>query len=293
MWTFRVIFGEKSIGRITDGGCYVNESAVFEEILRIMSGFNGVAIPIWHAERNGVAVRLPEKSPELRLVLALCKQCDRTPELSEFWSQTDTDRLFRVRRIREYDAKDLREAEFLTIVRWGEADPIFSYAGRQGERYIGKVAKAKWKKRYGLTYCEKSPRFVNDELRAQLEAEELKGIVFHPVFFDRPEKAKGHFWELGSSITMPPCLLPVVTIPNTDPPSGHTYDDGGHFPKELRFHRAEVAALGNFDVAITREDIDLRPTAWWRELVISQRAYQVFRKLKLTTVAFAPVRLEE
>lgn len=292
-WSFRVILGQKPLASDLSSGCYLSEPDLFSEIREIVISSGGNAAARWQEIRNpGASVYFPEGSPELNRILQLCKQCDRTPELSEHWSQELTDKKFWVHRIREYEPKDIRNAEYLTIVRWGVADPVFSYAGRRGERFVGKVAKAKWKKRYGLTYCDRSPRFVNDELRSELEARDLKGIVFHPVFFDHPEKAKGHFWELGSSLTMPPCLLPVVTIPRTDPPAGHAYDDGGHFPQELRFRRREVAALGDFDIAITREDIDLRPSAWWRELVISQRAYRILRDLKVTTAVFAPVRLD-
>jgi hypothetical protein len=199
---------------------------------------------------------------------------------------------FRVRQIRCYKKWDLEEPEYLTIHRWGNWYRIFQYDSVKEGSYVGRVAKAKWASRYGITNNARSARFVNDELKSELEKASLVGLTFLPVLWDYPEKAKVRFWQLSSSITMPRCLLPVLNVPEDRQP-WTTYDDGGHFPQELVFRRSQVEAIEPFDVALTapEEEIHCGPNSWTRTLVVSQRFRQVIKKLKLTTAELVPARL--
>lgn len=67
--------------------------------------------------------------------------------------------------------------------------------------------------------------------------------------------------------------------------------DGGYRPPEMTFRRGEVEALGQFDVALTREVVGSFPR-WYRpEVIVTQRFRQVLRKMKNADVGFNPVHL--
>lgn len=199
---------------------------------------------------------------------------------------------FWVRRFRHYEKSDRDKSEYLRIHDWGQADALFEFDSVRDGLYCGKVRGAKWKARHGRTTlgCHSSPLFVSGELKQALEVESLGGLAFKSVLFDKPEKVRGEFWQLTSTVTMPPCLLPVLTIPSTPHPV-MCYDDGGHFPQELVFEEAAVRQIEPFDIALTRENLCPLPNAWPYEFIVSQRFRQVCQKLKMSSVDLVPVRL--
>ena len=243
-------------------------------------------------QNDTLAANVPENDPHILEAFALLQEAGWEPFFGEFVPPRVKDSRFWVRRLRYYDKRDFDEPEYLTIHRWGNWHRIFEYDGVDGNLFKGKVAKAKWNSRYGITNNPRSPSFVNDELKGELEAAKLIGLTFLPVLWDQPEKAKGKFWQLTSNITMPRCLLPILNVPETQQP-WTTYDDGGHFPQELVFRRSQVEAIEPFDVALTspEEEIHCGPNSWTRTLVVSQRFRQVIKKLKLTTAELIPARL--
>ena len=139
--------------------------------------------------------------------------------------------------------------------------------------------------------------FVNDEIRVSLQAANFRGLIFHPLEWDKPRLAKEKFWELDSTVCLPPCLLPTVQTVTTTMLDGSqqfatSYDDGPYRPLELVFRRSEVQVLGEFDIAHTREDL-----LWTRSdvgkhmLVVSQKFRQTLKELEGEDVSYGIVRL--
>lgn len=254
-------------------------------------------------EREEVSLSIEERHPFLPDFLSMLAEAGWTPLYAEFVPAVIKHTHFQVLRIRKFEKRDLENAEYLSVFGWSDMTCVFRFHDMAPDgQVIGKVARAKWKTRYGLTqqfkafhgdiqYASRSPYFVNDELKRDLEAAELRGLVFRPVVFDHPEKAKGEFWQVDSSIIMPPCRLPVVAIPDSP---GTRYDDKGHRPAQLVFRQDEVRELEPFDVALTHpaEIITNGQNSWTREIIVSQRCRRIFNKLKMGTVTLVPVVLE-
>ena len=233
-----------------------------------------------------------EGNPHLEKILELLADAGWKPYLGEYVPKELRSTQFWVRRFRHHEKRDRDECEYLQVHDWSRGEAIFEFDSVRDGHYCGQVKGAKWKARYERTslHCHSSPFFVNTEIKRALEAENLKGIAFKPVFFDKPEKARGEYWQLTSTITMPPCLLPVLTIPSTPNPV-LCYDDGGHFPQELVFDHAAVREIEPFDIALTRENLCPLPNAWPYEFIVSQRFRQAIHKLKMSSVDLVPVRL--
>ena len=266
---------------------YVTDCQLFDSLWKFANEHLGVS-----ERRDYIKIEVPEKTSQLPIFLGLLKEAGWKPFFGEFLPPELKDSRFEVRRFRHYEKIDREKAEYLTIHRWGPWFAAIGYAGMNDEVYVGKVSGTKWATRYGRIDNSRSPRFVSDQLKAELEAAKLVGLTFLPVLWDHPEKAKGKFWQVSSSITMPRCLLPILNVPDT--PSPWTiYDDGGHFPQELVFRRSEVKAIEPFDVALTapEEEIHCGPNSWPRTLVVSQRFRQIIKKLKLTTAELISARL--
>lgn len=276
---------ERSIGATA---C-VQDPMVYSQIWEIARRHWGVSVPL---ESKSLVLDVSPADVYLPIVLNLLKSVNWEPLFGEYIPPTLRTSRFVIRRMRRYEKSDFDEPEYLTIHRWGNWYRIFEYEGVEGGLYKGKVVRAKWASRYGNTNNARSPRFVNDELKQELESAKLTGLEFLPVLWDQPANAKGKFWQITSSITLPRCLLPILEVPEDRQP-WTTYDDGGHFPQELVFRQSEVKATEPFDVALTApdEEIHCGPNSWPRTLVVSQRFRQVIKKLKLTTAELIPSRL--
>ena len=243
--------------------------------------------------RQDIDIYAPVGEPNLERIFELLASVGWTPYYGEDVPKDMRSTHFWVRRFRHYDKRDRDECDYLFIHRWTMGEALFEFDSVRDGLYCGKVKGTKWKARYGLTtlHCHSSPFFVNGEFKRALEAENLQGLAFKPVLFDKPEKVRGEFWQLTSTVTMPPCLLSIHTIPSTPNPVLR-YDDGGHFPQELVFDQEAVRKMEPFDIALTREDLCHLPNAWPFEFIVSQRFRQVIHKLKMSSVELVPVRLQ-
>ena len=123
----------------------------------------------------------------------------------------------------------------------------------------------------------------------------LRGLELRPVVWDHPEKVKSAFYEISSTLTMPPCLTPLVAYPI----SGDLwYDEPGYEPPELAYDRTAVEAMGEFDIAWTREAtgmVDPRfELSFGPSLIVSQRFRQQLHPLAQMdgyNITYHPVRL--
>ena len=205
--------------------------------------------------------------------------------------------LFHVYRNRVYDAVEIEEAPLLHA-HPRCADQIMADWGYGGDNETGWIAQAngRFAKKLSFGRLDSLPVMIFDEeLKAVLENENLIGLDFIPVKFDRPDKAKRALWQLAQTHKMPPCLLPRVTQRREpyagDNSFGALWDEGGYSPMELRFNHAQVHEMGQFDIATSREKIGSNEKMMQTEVVVSQRFREVMQKLKIKGLEYIPVRL--
>lgn len=290
--TIPVQKGERTLARGHEA--FVSDPEIYSALFKLAVDHLGIP----SHKRDSFIVNTPEANRYLAEFFALLEEAGWKPFHGSFVPEELKDSRFIVFRRRWYEKNDLDMPEFLTIEGWGSCFGVFECNEIRDGLYVGNVRKTKWKSRIGIAknyagLFRRSPQFVNDELKRDLEASDLIGLTLLPVLWDRPEKAKGKFWQLSSSVTMPRCLLPIIDVPNNGIPF-RCYDDGSHVFRELVFRRSEVMAMAPFDVALTSKEEDIRvgPDNWRHTVVISQRCRKVFNKLKLTSARLHAVRLE-
>jgi hypothetical protein len=287
-FTFTVINRDRRDGEFSHTA-FVSDERIYRAIQDIGHDRLHATLP----RDSDITIRGFEGDPNLEQIIQLLAEVGWTPHFGETLPRELMPTHFWVRRIRHYEKGEKNQCDYLRLSCWGLGEDLFDFESIRDGLYCANVKGARWKARYGSGYNQHLPSayFVNGEFKRALEAENLVGLTFKPVLFDKPEKARGEFWQMTSTVTMPPCLLPVLTIPSTPRPV-LCYDDAGQSPLELVFEETAVRKIEPFDVAITREYLSDEPGAWAWLFVVSQRFRQVAHKLKLSTVDFAPVRLK-
>jgi len=201
---------------------------------------------------------------------------------------------------REYSSRDLDKAPYLILRGYGNRW-IAKMALREDFGNIKVVANKKLDDPmpYGDLYY---PVYaMNTWLTEELERRKLKGFTVREI--EIQDRRPGHqsIWQPWSTIMMPRCCLPVVSswgepcesfgIESTNHRGWH-YECGPYQPDELVFLRAEVALLGDFDIAVCQEYLGAGYVRF-PMIVVSQRFRQVLKELKVPGVAYAPVWLKE
>lgn len=201
---------------------------------------------------------------------------------------------FQIRTIVTYEAGEIDAAPFVRLQdRWAEWH-ITGFVRRNGKRWVGHadeevghLTQQGWQQTHGVVDGWHN-YFVHPKVRAHFEKAGLK-LNYHPLEWDKPEEAKGKFWEIDTSHTMPPCLTKIISWED----GTRVYEDEGCEPVELQYRRDEVAAMGDFDAAWTREEIGKPgdPRDGGHLLVVSQRFRRACLDFPLEHVSFVPVRL--
>jgi hypothetical protein len=200
---------------------------------------------------------------------------------------------FQVRTIVTHDKADLDQAEwFILPAIWGEW-PVCSFVARNGRRWVGKAEGVG--KRTGEEWSQQIGNvdgwhnyFIHPNVRTHFENAGLR-LIYHPLEWDNPKAAQGTFWEIDTPHTMPDCLTPM----SQDELGMRFFEDAGCEPAELRYRRADVATMGGFDAAWTKEEIGVpgEPREGGHHLVVSQRFRRACVDYGLDHVDFIPVRL--
>ena len=269
----------------------MGQAFVLNEVYRAIQDIAFEHLSAAPPRRPYLYLRAPEGDTYVQRILELLAQAGLHPYYGEKFPSELSPTHFWVQRFRHYEKSDRDACDYLSAL-WAQGEPLFEFDGVRDGLYCGKVKGGRWKARYGSTsmHCHYSPFFVSGEFKKELETENFRGLVFKPVLFDKPEKVRGEFWQLTSTVTMPPCLLPVITHAGT-PHDILRYDDGGYYPQELAFEEAAVRQIEPFDIALTLENLCPLPNAWPYDLVVSHRFHLVCQKLKMSSVRFIPVRL--
>jgi hypothetical protein len=238
------------------------------------------------------AVRSPSAHPSLSSLLEVIRRGGWLEVYDNFVSLTPNQ--YRIRLVRHYDGSDLDHCEFLYLApTWGEW-PLTSFCGRKGERWIGDVRRVGFHSKQGwaqpIGYIDGLRNyFVSQKILDDLIKARVVGLCVHELLWDKPELARGKFWEIDSHIVMPPCLLPVSEIDET-----RFYAEGAYEPPELAFLGKDVYKLGTFDIARCAENLaqPRKPNRGSTVFVVSQRFRQTLKKLGLLPdVRMYPVRL--
>lgn len=282
----------------------LRQAAVFRKIIEL-TGQSPRQNPAF------LILNIPVEHPKLPEVLRIIRdETGRIPIPHRIMRHNGENmKYFYVRVFREYEERDVRDLPYVVVHckrRIGDSrDPLQT----DDEQYLAKAnnrLKAHWK--YGSLGFH-TAYAMSRRLKELLEQEPMRGFLPHLVLFDKPEKAAKELWQPWSEVVMPPCLLPLVDnlgepttsdgladpIEYTDRPRypgrGVHYEGGPYIPEELCYSATEVAALGEFDVAIARERVGNFKRGAFRPLIISQRFRKVLKQEKLSGMQYNPVRL--
>lgn len=205
---------------------------------------------------------------------------------------------FRPSRIRTYEKREYDAFEFLCLRPAGIPNIALFAENREGTHVL--YANERLKKK--LTFAsEELTRvfYASEEGRDYLNAQNLVGLCWEPAVFDRPEKAARKLFRLRSYVILPSALTKIVDGRDRDladvPLSeggDRDWDSGGYRPPEIHYRREEIDALGEFDIALTREMIGGRPQWYHPDVIVSQRFRRVLMKMKNTSVGYNPVHLD-
>lgn len=212
---------------------------------------------------------------------------------------------FMVLKYRSYSEEELGSADYLSLAAgqligwWSEK---ITEAQILSETYVVDA------RRYHIKKLELGCIFPTDAfavasgMRARLESGDFCGLRLDPVIVVPERSKKRDLWKLGSSITLPPSELKIVTsdgshVNVSDSWNMGYFDDAGYLPIELRYSRDNFEAIGPFDIAMTAERLGrIGPEAASRaesvrRVVVSQRLRQFIVSQKIRGVGFSSVRL--
>jgi hypothetical protein len=282
----------------------LRKESVFREIIRL-TGQSPRQNPAF------LVLNIPMENPRLPTVLRVIRdETGRVPIPHRIMRRTgENAKYFYLWIAREYEEKDVRDLPYVRVqcsrVIADSRDPI----QMDDERYLAKANNrltAHWE--YG-NLGTLAGYAMTTRLKDLLQQQGMKGFRPRPVTFDKLEKAAKELWQPWSDVMMPRCLLPLVdnagepTTPDgladpieytdrpRDPGRGVHYDAGPYISEELCYSAAEVAELGEFDIAIARERVGATKRVAFRPVVISQRFRQALKKEKLPGMQYKPVRL--
>ena len=251
------------------GGLFVKTETAFRRIMEL-TGKSPMRNPAFV-----ILEGLPLNHPKLPEVLRIIKEeTGRIPIPHRIMRHNgEAAKYFYLRVIRKHEEKDVRDLRFVGVHCSREIadtrDPIQTDDGRCFAK-ADKHLKARWD--YG-NWGTLPAYAMTTRLKELLELEGMKGFHPRPVVFYKPEKAAKELWQPWSDVVMPRCLLPLVdnvgepTTPDgladpieytdrvRDPGCGVHYDAGPYITEELCYSAAEVAELGEFDIAIARERV--------------------------------------
>ncbi len=254
-------------------------------------------------EATGWHCRVPLDDPRAQRVIRLLLRHELIAGEPLQWKHTKPGlTLFLSRR---YSDDELEDAAFLQLtgVRHGET---FGRSAGDGRSIANALS---LKRLVSATACTSFPSvLVREVVRQRIQESDLLGFEFMEVI---PERRTGRkpgereaiswesvcepWWELRSSVTMPP-LSPSVRILYPDPAWG-PFDprqivgihEGAFRGGELHYIKSDIEQMSPFDFAMTWEHVGAPP--FGDRLVVSHRVYQLFKQHRFKA-RWAPVRLD-
>lgn len=254
--------------------------------------------PRGRGEYFAIKVSEPADSPKVEQI----REILNSTGLSEFHEGTriPADRArahYAFSYIRQFSKAEIEGAQYLRMnIGGGNRGFIASRADTTEDGYVLRIDN-KQKNNIAIGWLDViiTP-YASDAGRAELEEYSYKGLEFLPAIFDRPEKVTKPLWMMTSSVTLPPCQLPVETRSFENRHTGtqdeeRGWDDQGRVQVVLRYDKAEIASLGDFDFAKTREQIGSMKKHYRHHYVVSQRFRKAILEGKHRWIDFVPVEI--
>lgn len=251
------------------------------------------------------AARLPESDARMLQILGWLEREGYRP-----WDeQTDLDYSceYNLARLREYDASDWEQAEYLEP-HIDAIDEIY-HVGRDEEgRLIVGGKDLVMEQDFEITIFNEW--VAPQRTREILENANLEGLTFRPVVIDPKEGGNiggkafrhpagdkpprgGPWWEITSDIKLPPVAASMTLsdqkgnpLPPGDENVIYTAREGSYNHAELHFRRSDMEQMEPFDIALTREHFHVRP-----RIVVSSRFYRACAERSLR-INWVPVHLD-
>lgn len=202
---------------------------------------------------------------------------------------------------RIYDAQDLEQAEYLTMLANNEISE--KTLQMVDGRVVLRKPVANPKK---IASVPGGGFVVSDRIKTALEREELHHISFLPTeIISREGKHLGQsaYWQVMTDLILPPVS---PTMKKVHSASGVPLEEGQvadyylregltipevlYRPSETHYVASDLRSLAPFDLARVLEELGTEPRL--KYYVASQRLYQVLTRLGLD-ILWRPVRLEE
>ncbi len=197
---------------------------------------------------------------------------------------------------RSYDPEDFETARYLQL----KHEVLVSYDAEGDESGRIRIDAARLHPELRLGCVLYQGIVVSDAIRIQMLEEGLIGPKFNRLLLSGPGavEAQDRFWELTSSIILPPMPRDrVITHVNTPDDFEHVagITDGKFFEKEIHYNEAAVGAIEPFDFAVTHE-IFCGPG--WKEThqgerrAIGSQRFRQFCIARDISMSWIPVRLD-
>ncbi len=281
-------------GVISDASAYLRLCALFGKP-QIADGFD-------ESKPNGSSFLVFSDSKEYSEGLELLRTQGLKPAFTHRLRPDQVKERFRVVRGTAPSIERLDACEYVSLT-WCDAHVGYHYT-TEDDKIVAMAEKAEFKKTTDIGALAPSRRLaVSAKFMANFQAAGLRGALFQQIEW-RPRKGMTYVPDnpirthwLNAEKEMPRCLTPRVgflgdltgvhfwdneeLVKHAIPHMACGWDDEGRRDYTLRFRRKEVAAMGDFDVALTYEWILLvgnENPRWFPQLIVSQRFRQWAKK---------------
>lgn len=257
---------ERCNGAVVDQGLY-------EQIVTI--GKNAQESVTSCMDISCTRFRVSSENSVVEKVFSLLAKVGLTPKFQFYLSPREREKHFTVRTLWQPTQKQLKNTAYFQITAVGrDSSNVGKLLGMDSDHRAHISADSEqWKRPQELSELSERLFVVSNRFRKRFEEAGLVGLKLHDItwYF----QARWHGWDevdpiedprarqwMGSSVRMPLCLTPRRYTEGPDvgglvtkkkPGHRHCYDSEGLAPSILRFSRAAVEKLGEFDVAVTQE----------------------------------------
>lgn len=218
---------------------------------------------------------LSPQGPVTKAIFDLLSKAGVSPKFQSELEVENSEKYFTVRTGWDASSRQVQEAEYFQITSLVyDSSNVGTLLGMDADHLAHiSASKEQWKRPQELAELRERLFVVSDRFRQRFKEAALIGLKLHDISWYY--QAPGHGWNevdpiddprgrkwMGSSVRMPPCLTPRrytqgplvgKIVKEKKPKHHHCFDSEGLAPAILRFSRAAVEELGEFDVAVTRE----------------------------------------
>jgi hypothetical protein len=156
---------------------------------------------------------------------------------------------------REFTAEEIENATYLTVTPQKHIADNGWFTPDKGVTIHDTSIK---KQPIGRVYCSAYYTVCTDTVKRKMEAQKFKGLEFRRAQITGKRPPGDPLWLLWASVLMPPLKNRLICQDGTPPVEGdgrRYVTDDPFFPILYRYDAPAVAALGELDVVMTREDL--------------------------------------